>query len=254
MATPIAYQKISTSKGIIDVPIYNEADVAIKSLRIQLAGGIGCYDLVTASPTTPLRVMTPDGIKGINLGATGQPQFTTIVSDSFNRADNASSLGTAETGQAWVAVDGVFGIVSQKAKMTTLGSIYPQAVVNAGVSNCTVSMDVTYVTNNGGGINFRVKDVLTFLHCVVNKTGLVVSKYDNYVSTTLGSYAFVPTNVATYHISVELNGESIKAFLNGIERISITNTFNVNETKHGIRIPDGMAMTFDNFTITVPYV
>ena len=65
MATPIAYQKIQTAKGMLRVPIYKVSDVKDSSLRIYTSKGIGCYDLVSPSNATPLRVMTANGIRGI---------------------------------------------------------------------------------------------------------------------------------------------------------------------------------------------
>ncbi|MGB3261877.1 hypothetical protein [Paenisporosarcina sp.] len=65
MATPVTYQKIQTTKGMLRVPIYKVSDVKDSSLRIYTGKGIGCYDLVLPSDATPLRVMTAKGIRGI---------------------------------------------------------------------------------------------------------------------------------------------------------------------------------------------
>lgn len=65
MATPIAYQKINTSKKVLTVPIYKVIDVKNSSLRVYTSKGIGCYDLVLPTNATPLRVMTAKGIRGI---------------------------------------------------------------------------------------------------------------------------------------------------------------------------------------------
>lgn len=67
MPTPISIQKIKTSGGLIEIPIYSLSDVSDSSLRIKTPAGIGAYDLVQPSVSTPLRVKTSSGIKGINL-------------------------------------------------------------------------------------------------------------------------------------------------------------------------------------------
>lgn len=65
MATPLTYQKIQTARGMLQIPIYKVTDVKDSSFRIYTAKGIGCYDLITPSSATPLRVMTAKGIKGV---------------------------------------------------------------------------------------------------------------------------------------------------------------------------------------------
>jgi hypothetical protein len=65
---PISIQKIKTDSGVIEVPIYNLSDVTDQSFRVSTPLGIGAYDLVTPSSSTPLRIQTSNGIKGISLG------------------------------------------------------------------------------------------------------------------------------------------------------------------------------------------
>jgi hypothetical protein len=53
---------------------------------------------------------------------TKQAGITTLASDSFDRADNATILGNADSGQTW-AVDGVWGISGNAARVYTAGSM-----------------------------------------------------------------------------------------------------------------------------------
>jgi hypothetical protein len=66
MPTPIAYQKIRTSAGLVQIPLYAVADVTYSAFRVRTPAGIGCYDLIDPTAQTPLRIRTPLGIKGIN--------------------------------------------------------------------------------------------------------------------------------------------------------------------------------------------
>jgi hypothetical protein len=72
LATPIAWQRLTTSSGVIDIPIYSITDPNIvdKSFRIQTGNGIGCFDLITPTSATPFKIATSGGIKGINLVVT----------------------------------------------------------------------------------------------------------------------------------------------------------------------------------------
>lgn len=74
MATPIGYQKIQTSNGTVDVPIYAPGDVTYPVCRINTPNGVGCYDLVAPTSETFLRIFTSDGIKGVNLGTSSEPE------------------------------------------------------------------------------------------------------------------------------------------------------------------------------------
>ncbi|MHC1731962.1 MAG: hypothetical protein AB9888_08055 [Bacteroidales bacterium] len=62
----------------------------------------------------------------------------TIVSDSFDRADNASVVGTADTGQTWTQRNGTVGINSNRYRAITDGAVY----MDIGVTDCEQSIDV----------------------------------------------------------------------------------------------------------------
>lgn len=51
------------------------------------------------------------------------PSQQITVTDSFDRADSATSLGNADTGQTWVAYGGTVGISSGKAYAVTAGTV-----------------------------------------------------------------------------------------------------------------------------------
>lgn len=76
------------------------------------------------------------------------------ISDAFNRSDNGSSLGTADTGQVWENVRGTWGISSNKASTSTSASTYPMAAVQYGGVNATIIADVT----PGSGVAFWIND------------------------------------------------------------------------------------------------
>lgn len=64
--------------------------------------------------------------------------ITTYVSDSFDRANSATSLGTADSGQTWTvsAGGGPWGITGNLAYCP--GADFSQAVIDSTVSDCTI--------------------------------------------------------------------------------------------------------------------
>ncbi|WP_341323344.1 hypothetical protein NSQ62_07690 [Solibacillus sp. FSL H8-0523] len=65
MADPISYLKISKRDGFENFPVYSISDFPNSPLRIMTSSGIGCFNLVESPLSSPLRVVTADGIKGI---------------------------------------------------------------------------------------------------------------------------------------------------------------------------------------------
>jgi hypothetical protein len=65
-----------------------------------------------------------------------------LVFDSFNRADSASTLGNADTGQAWSAVVGTWGITSNRAYPVTASGT-GTAAINTGLNPAATPMQVS---------------------------------------------------------------------------------------------------------------
>src|SRR6185437_15615697 len=77
MSTPLAFQRIQTLNGIVDIPVYNVSDITNSSLRISTNKGIGCYKLSDPS-LSPLRIMTPEGVRGINTTIESAPNLINL--------------------------------------------------------------------------------------------------------------------------------------------------------------------------------
>ena len=83
--------------------------------------------------------------------------YIATITDTFTRADTGSGLGTSDSGAIWSAIRGVFFISSNKAKSNDAPSSYPIAVVDAGVTTPSISLDID--TSGGGvGASFWVSD------------------------------------------------------------------------------------------------
>jgi hypothetical protein len=170
------------------------------------------------------------------------------ITDAFNRADNASSLGTTDTGQTWSAAAGTWGIASNKARCFTAGN-QSFAVVESGASDCTIAVTVSGTLNAGGGITFRHQDVNNtwFVDSDSGGPGLwkVISGSYTQVVANLGGTSLVAGDV----LSVVLSGSSVIVKRNGTTLYSGTQTQLQTATKHGLR-DYGAGIRLDDFSIT----
>ncbi|WP_328631995.1 hypothetical protein [Streptomyces sp. NBC_00356] len=163
-------------------------------------------------------------------------------SDDFNRADSTN------LGAGWVEVSGDWTIVSSQLTpgitastvvlraATTLASSdhYAQVTIAATTSVsqgvwCRGNLDITtgYLWRNNGS-NWSLFSVVA----------------DTY--TSIGSYsaAAVAGDVA----KIQAVGTTIKAFVNGIERVSVVNTAVTTGTSVGIRSEANTGLRYDAFT------
>lgn len=170
-----------------------------------------------------------------------------IVSDSFTRANSATSLGTADTGQAWVPLSDTWGITSNTAyKVTASNQGY--VVIDSGVSDCTITVTVSGTTTAGGGITFRATDVsnLWFVECGSGASSVYKSQTGSGLTQMASGWAaFAAGDV----MSVVLSGTSINVKKNGTSIGTLTNAFNQTATKHGLRDYTG-TIRLDDFSVT----
>jgi hypothetical protein len=169
-----------------------------------------------------------------------------ILRDSFNRADNALTMGNANTGQAWIPGMSTWGISSNQAySIDTAGT--DMISIETGVSNFSVSATVKFSVNEG--IIFRYADANNHLVLRINSTTLGLVKGVASVFTSIGSYSFTPVVGTLYNIKAVCNGSSIQVFLDGVLRITATETANQTATQSGLRTAISTAGRFDNFLV-----
>jgi hypothetical protein len=170
--------------------------------------------------------------------------MTVLVSDSFNRANSTTSLGTTNSynggsSLAWQNLVGTWGITNNQA-YNAGNAANAVSVVDAGVSDCKVSVTVSayssvwkFIARASNGTNFL---------CV---TGTALSKVTNGSFSSLGTIpAFTTGDVLTF----VLNGSSITIQKNGTTVLTVTNTFNQTATMYGLSSNNNTAL-YDNFQI-----
>jgi len=177
----------------------------------------------------------------------------TLASDTFTRADSPSSLGTADLGGAWSALQGTWGISSNQAYLVaTDGTNRAAAVLDTGTADGTIQ--VTFANlQDGNRLVFRATDALNQWTVEVDSTSMILSKIVASVGTIVANIA--GTFVSGDKMRVELFGPSIKVFQNATLLTAQTDTFQQTATKHGIGASSSGTMPtarFDDFAVRRP--
>ena len=166
----------------------------------------------------------------------------TSFSDDFNRADS-SNLGVN-----WVEVSGDWSIVSQQLSPGSAGGTIILRAAGAMASDDNFAQATIAATtaashgvwcrgnsNISSGYLFRNDGTSWDLFSVVGGS-----------FTSLGSYAAAaaPGDV----VKLQAVGSAIKGYVNGIERVSVTNTHVTTGTSVGIRSESTSSIRFDDFS------
>lgn len=97
-----------------------------------------------------------------------------LIFDSFDRADNSSSLGTADIGGAWGGEANLWRIVSNSAKeQSGQGPVYTIPTIDAGTPDVDITVHVvpSNATPNDFGLIARFTDSSNHLIFDVTKLG-----------------------------------------------------------------------------------
>lgn len=159
------------------------------------------------------------------------------LSDTFNRANSTTTLGNADTGQAWTASSGTWGINTNQAYVVSLDTVDHVCSIEAGSANMSVSADIL-ITSNNPGLIFRLQDATNYLMVLCNSSSTQFQIYKRVagVYTVLASSATgLYTINTTHNILVSASGNSLSVKMDGTTVVSVTDaTFNT-ATKVGFR-------------------
>lgn len=178
----------------------------------------------------------------------------TLVYDTFDRLDNAASLGRTATGQPWAVVGVPWAIQGGQASVAKADqSKRTVAVVDLGFSDGSVQVAMSKVVA-GSGIVFRYRDASNYWAVTAAPrygTWNLQKAVDGTV-TTLGNVGLVGANDGTT-IRVTFDRSHITIEVNGIEERSFNDADLVDETQVGmVGIADtSLAARWDNFVGSV---
>jgi hypothetical protein len=230
----------------------------MQQIRVPSAGGVECIvSIISTDADTPISVTTfdllpdhhgryPDVTPARRAAATGP-----VLSDTFTRADSAVSLGNADTGQAYTALAGTWGISSNQAYLA-VSNAPSIAVVDAGISDIDMTIDVT-VASGQPSVVFRGVDIPNHL-AVFFEADNELSMY----SVVANSYTLLDTAAAafsgdgTYEVRILAVGTAIEVFLDGLSVMTATSSQFQTATLVGFRLEDSSACRWDNLTVTAP--
>ncbi|MDM5223030.1 chitobiase/beta-hexosaminidase C-terminal domain-containing protein [Peribacillus sp. NJ11] len=217
-------------------PLILTATDTVKAYAVDTAGNASAVQTVTYTKTSPV----------------------SIVSDSFNRADNVNSLGVADTGQTWITAvstgsAGVWGISSNHAyQVSTTATADFTAVLDSTKSDLiTVQADFVTVVPVKTRLIWRYVDKDNYYLAQNNgsNNGLQIYKRKAGVFTSLGTSSLFITNGNT--VKVKLNGNTHEIYINDSLAKSITDTDFKTATMHGLGTANGDNTShFDNFSVT----
>lgn len=212
----------------------NAATAALGLYAIPTANGfaVGCTSAPSAS-------QGPNTYKFSYFVPAGSPLANLAIYDGFNRADSSTTLGSADSGAAWVPQLGTWGISSNQAYCPSGSSAQGIATQNIGTANYQADVDIATLGDHNSGIVVRASDANNAILCLG----------DTIYSMIAGAFA----SLATYsafgngdHMTVVCQGSSIVVKKNGVQVASITSTFNQTATLAGLRAQTATAR-FDNF-------
>lgn len=176
--------------------------------------------------------------------------LTTIVTDTFNRADSASSMGTSDSGHTWTALQHTWGISSNTAYDTSSSS---DGTCYVDSSNADCVLQVTLSTfSSKAGFTFRVQDLNNhYIIRMQSGTNDVVcfrrqgGSYNSQASNSITAPA------SSDVIKMVLRGSLAMFFHNGVLKLAFSNSTFSTETKHGLHTLNDGTSRFDDFTVKI---
>lgn len=196
---------------------------------------------------------------GSTLIHTAAEPAVVIAADSFTRVDNASSLGTADTGQVWAypSVTKPFALTSNAAvpQPGTGGRRF--AVIDAGVADCTIEVKMATYADASAGIVARLTDTSNFYRFQNSRGYKAATAGGAFQAIGAGSAAYSATFVAGDTMRVVMAGDTFTVQRQtGSTGAFVTvwtgsDAHNNTATRHGIQSSDvAGATSFDDFKIT----
>ncbi|MBO0959564.1 hypothetical protein J1P26_07430 [Neobacillus sp. MM2021_6] len=166
--------------------------------------------------------------------------MTVIVSDSFNRADNPTSLGVADTGQVWETYGTYpWGIINNQAYGAINGDKW--AVIDTNNSDVVIQFSIV-ISHNYNKPVWRFTDSRNYYFI----EGSGVYKRVNGTNSQIGSTGAGMGNDTVIKIKIMSNTHEI--YYNGELKFTFTDNTFLTQTKHGFALYANTTR-YDNFLV-----
>src|SRR5580765_3407619 len=159
-----------------------------------------------------------------------------LSTDTFNRTNNTSSLGTTDGAGSldpltWTQSTGTMGIISNTAYASSIPGSRCFATVDLGTAD--VDASVTISTIGQSGLLFRWSDSTHFWIWIAISTSSFLFKFDPGAGYT--QVGTTQTGAANGDVMrVVANGSAIEVFRNGTSKITTTDSYAASGTNHGL--------------------
>lgn len=186
----------------------------------------------------------------VQLLAAKSGTYPWIAGDSFSRPDNAS-IGSADSGQAWIANVGTMKITNRAASPAATANT--RCVIDVGTANhwLSVRIDSPSTATAQHWLLARFQDSNNFYRFGLNPGGpLQLQKLVAGALTTVSILPGITVALPGTTIGLRCIGTTFDMFMNNAKIGSITDTSLTAGTKAGIQGNDGTA-TFRAFTVRV---
>lgn len=183
--------------------------------------------------------------------------MTVLVSDSFNRANSTTTLGTTDsynggTAKTWNALEGVWGISNNEAYLSSSVGNFNVACIDAGTSDVTVKVVVGTTFQSAQRIALRVQDTNNFISLSLG------TNYNLYRVESGSGTMIMATSEQIFAgdvISITLSGSNITVNITGNGKNytgSVSEPMYQTNTKFGISANNTNGR-FDNFQVDSLY-
>lgn len=219
-------------------------------------GNVTSYTVTGLTPNTSytFTVKAKDAVPNISAASnavtvsTASSGVTHYSQDNFDAKAGTTGLGVDQTGKTWQIRSGAGGVGSADTINAYFSSANSLATIPVGQANC--NLQVKYraagTGNVGGRIIFRYVDSTNYWFVENVSTGPALKKLVAGTYTTLGS---TTTPVAQDDvIRVELNGDNITVYRNGVVEIAtVTDSAHNTSTNHGLGVAGATTARFDEW-------
>lgn len=171
----------------------------------------------------------------------------TVVSDGFDRADSSSSLGTAETGQAWTNHHGQAHLQAGRAATS---SGYTLSSLESGVAEASVAATVT-APGSEFWLVFRLSSDADYWRFGRSSNGAY--QLQQIRGNGLGAPALdrraSPQAEAGDRLECRLTDQVISCSVDGEVVVRTADAFNRSATRHGFAAYESPALRLDDFRV-----
>jgi hypothetical protein len=177
------------------------------------------------------------------------------VIDNFNRNDSDINLGVSDTGEKWKAQSGVWGIQGHAARLVRAdGRKAGIVTVDLGAPDGLVRATES-VVGNGAGVVFRYRDANNYwsVQAAPSFATWVVVKVIDGKSKQVSNLGLSATHNGP-SVSVQLQGDRIEVFINGVLLKTLRDAALKNATQAGLIAggPSGPSARFSAFVGAPP--